>query len=52
MSLGDLLKSIRCEHDPAPAVMALACADLLHLDLVSRPLSPTTIARYHAREEV
>jgi hypothetical protein len=43
MPLGELLKSIRSEHDPAPAVMALACADLLYLDLVSRPLSPTTI---------
>jgi hypothetical protein len=52
MPLGELLKSIRSEHDPAPAVMALACADLLHLDLVSRPLSPTTIARYHGRDEV
>lgn len=52
LPLGELLKSIRSEHDPAPAVMALACADLLHLDLVSRPLSPNTIARYHAQEEV
>jgi hypothetical protein len=52
MPLGELLKSIRSDHDPAPAVMALACADLLHLDLASRPLSPTTIARYHAREEI
>jgi hypothetical protein len=52
MPLGELLKSIRSNHDPAPAVMALACADLLHLDLVSRPLSPTTMARYHAREEI
>jgi len=52
MPLGELLKSIRSEHDPAPAVMALACADLLHLDLVSRPLSPTTIVRCCAREEV
>jgi hypothetical protein len=50
--LGELLKNIRSDHDPAPAVMALACADLLHFDLVSRPLSPTTIARYHAREAV
>lgn len=52
MPLGELLKSIRSDHDPAPPVMALACADLLHLDLVSRPLSPTTIAKYHAREEI
>jgi hypothetical protein len=52
MPLGELLKCVRSDHDPAPAVMALACADLLHLDLVSRPLSPTTIARYHTREEI
>lgn len=52
MPLGELFKSIRSDRDPAPPVMALACADLLHLDLVSRPLSPTTIARYHAQEEI
>jgi hypothetical protein len=43
MQLGDLLKSIRSVRDPAPAVMALACADLLYLDLVSQPLSPATL---------
>jgi hypothetical protein len=52
MPLGELLKSIRSERDPAPAVMALACADLLYLDLVSQPLSPTTIVRYCARTEI
>jgi hypothetical protein len=45
MPLGELLKSIRSEHDPAPAVMALACADLLSLDIASQPLGPLTIAR-------
>jgi hypothetical protein len=45
MPLGELLKSIRSERDPAPAVMALACADLLYLDLVSQPLRPATIVR-------
>jgi hypothetical protein len=45
MPLGQLLKSIRSERDPTPAVMALACADLLTLDLVSQPLGPGTIAR-------
>ncbi|OKO83228.1 hypothetical protein [Bradyrhizobium sp. AS23.2] len=45
MPLGELLKSIRSEVDPAPAVMALACADLLVLDLASEPLGPRTIAR-------
>jgi hypothetical protein len=33
MPLGELLKSIRSEVDPAPAVMALACANLVYLDL-------------------
>jgi hypothetical protein len=45
MPLGELLKSIRSERDPAPAVMALACADLLYLDLGSQPLRPATIVR-------
>jgi hypothetical protein len=48
MPLGELLKSIRSERDPAPAVMALACADLLSLDLASQPLGPLTVARYRA----
>jgi hypothetical protein len=52
MPLGELLKSIRSERDPAPAVMALACSDLVYLDLVSQPLSPTTIVRYCARTEI
>jgi hypothetical protein len=52
MPLGELLKCIRSERDPAPAVMALACADLVYLDLVSQPLSPTTIVRYCARTEI
>jgi hypothetical protein len=46
MPLGELLKSIRSERDPVPAVMSLACADLLYLDLVSQPLRPATIVRY------
>jgi hypothetical protein len=48
MQLGELLKSIRSDRDPVPAVMALACADLLSLDLASQPLGPLTIARYRA----
>jgi hypothetical protein len=46
MPLGDLLKSIRSDVDPAPAVMALACANLVDLDLVSQPLSPTTLVSF------
>lgn len=45
MALGQLLKSIRSDRDPAPAIMALACADLLSLDLTSQPLGPGTMAR-------
>lgn len=45
MPLGQLLKSLSDERDPAPAVMALACANLVHLDLFAQPLSPTTLVR-------
>jgi hypothetical protein len=45
MALGCLLKRIASTRDPAPAVLALACSDLVELDLVSQPLGPTTIAR-------
>jgi hypothetical protein len=48
MSLSRLLSAVRSERDPSPAIMALACADLVELDLVSRPLGPTTIARVRA----
>lgn len=45
MPLGELLKSVRSERDPAPAVMALACANLIIVDLVSQPVGPATIVR-------
>jgi hypothetical protein len=45
MSLARLLSAIRSDRDPNPAIMALACSDLIELDLVSRPLGPLTIAR-------
>ena len=45
LALGCLLKRISAARDPAPAVMALACSDLIELDLISEPLGPTTIAR-------
>lgn len=48
MPLGCLLKRIPSTRDPAPAVMALACSDLVELDLISRPLGPSTIARSRA----
>ncbi|SFN44153.1 hypothetical protein SAMN05216573_11367 [Bradyrhizobium sp. Rc3b] len=45
MPLGQLLKAVAGESDPAAAVMALACANLLWLDLLTRPLDPTTLVR-------
>ncbi|WP_208867071.1 hypothetical protein [Bradyrhizobium sp. AS23.2] len=51
MPLGELLKSIRSEVDPVPAILALACADLVYLDLTSQPLSPTSTVGCCARTE-
>jgi hypothetical protein len=45
MHLGRLLETVRSEHDPAPALMALACADTVELDLESLPLGPMTTVR-------
>ncbi|ABE37259.1 conserved hypothetical protein [Rhodopseudomonas palustris BisB5] len=45
LQLGCLLKRTRGPRDPAPAVMALACSDLLELDIISRPLGPATMVR-------
>jgi hypothetical protein len=45
MTLARLLAAIQSDRDPSPAILALACSDLLELDLVTRPLSPETIAR-------
>jgi hypothetical protein len=45
LPLGCLLKRIAAARDPAPAVMAMACSDLIEIDLVSRPLGPLTIVR-------
>jgi hypothetical protein len=46
IQLGQLLKSVGGEGDPAAAVMALACANLVCLDLIAEPLSPTTLVKY------
>ncbi len=43
MAFGRLLAGVRSDRDPTPAVLALACADLLELDLLSGPLGPTTM---------
>lgn len=48
MTLSRLLAAARGERDPSPAVMALACSDLIELDLISAPLGPQTIARARA----
>jgi hypothetical protein len=45
LPLGCLLKRINASRDPAPAVLAMACSDLIELDLLSQPLGPLTIAR-------
>jgi hypothetical protein len=45
LRLACLLKRINAVRDPAPAVLALACSDLIELDLVSQPLGPSTVAR-------
>jgi hypothetical protein len=48
MALSRLLAAARSERDPSPAVMALACSDLIELDLVNAPLGPQTIVRARA----
>jgi hypothetical protein len=48
MPLAQLLAAIRTDRDPAPAVMALTCADLIELDLLSGPLGPSTLAGLRA----
>ncbi len=45
LRLDCLLNRVHTVRDPAPAVLALACSDLIELDLVSQPLGPSTIAR-------
>jgi hypothetical protein len=44
MALDALLASVT-GRDPAAAVMALACDDLLELDLESGPIGPSTVVR-------
>ncbi|WP_128947552.1 hypothetical protein [Bradyrhizobium zhanjiangense] len=45
MQLGALLQTIRSGQVPSPAVMALACANALEIDLTSGPLGLTTQVR-------
>jgi len=48
MALSRLLSTVWSDRDPSSAVMSLACADLIELDLVSQPLGPSTIVRARA----
>lgn len=45
MKLGQLLEEVQAGPRGSQAVMALACSDLLELDLDSQPLGPTTFVR-------
>jgi hypothetical protein len=45
MPLSRLLSAVRGDRDPIPAVMAMACSDLIEIDLISRPLGLETIVR-------
>lgn len=45
MKLGELLQKIQGGSGGSRAVMALACAAVIEIDLESRPLGPTTIVR-------
>jgi hypothetical protein len=45
MALSRLLPALRGDRDPVPPVMAMACSDLIEIDLNSRPLGPKTIVR-------
>jgi hypothetical protein len=48
MRLGELLSRLRSDRDPVPPVMALACLNLIELDLTSAQLGPATIVRLRA----
>lgn len=45
LPLSQLLAAIQGDRDPAPAVMAMACSNLVELDLTSGALGPSTLAR-------
>ena len=48
MELGRLLEGLQADHDPAPAVLAMACGDLIELDLDSQRLGPGSMVRARA----
>jgi hypothetical protein len=45
MTLSRLLSALRVDRDPSPAVLAMACSDLLELDLDTGPVGPATVVR-------
>jgi hypothetical protein len=45
MQLGHLLKRVGGDHGTCPAILSLACADLLEIDLASHPIDRTTMVR-------
>lgn len=48
MTLAQLMSAVRIQSKSAAAVFALACADLVELDLGAAPLGPATVAKYRA----
>jgi hypothetical protein len=48
MTLAQLMSVVRILGNSAGPVLALACADLIELDLGAAPLGPATVARYRA----
>lgn len=45
MTLGDILKRIHSDRDPVPAIMAMACAGLIEIDLNGGLIGPSTLVR-------
>jgi hypothetical protein len=48
MSLAGLLSSVTSDRDPTRYILAMACADLLELDLLTEKLGPSTMVRSRA----
>lgn len=45
MEFGRLLEGLQADRDPAPAIMSMACDDLIELDLISQRLGPGSMVR-------
>lgn len=50
MQLAPLSAELRWSNDPVAAVLAMACLDLVELDLMSIPLGPETVVRRRTAE--